>query len=84
MANKSKLHEMKITPAEGGVHVETVHSTHRGGQGGGPTVDYEPMHSVHPSMESLNDHMAKHLKGVFPKGANEIEKADSAEEYPED
>lgn len=86
MAKKSntRFYEMKITPASGGAHVETVHATKRSGQGGGPSVEYEPEPSVHTTRQSLLEHVDKHTKHLWPEGMNEIEKADDAEETPED
>jgi hypothetical protein len=55
---KGRLCEISFRPAEGGAISETRTEYKRGGQGGGPDVDYDHETAVHPTLE----HAVKHLK----------------------
>jgi hypothetical protein len=56
--HKGRLCEISFRPADGGAISETRTVYKRGGQGGGPDVDYDHETAVHPTLE----HAVKHLK----------------------
>lgn len=62
MKGKSKLEEVTFRPAKGGHSISSTRfKTQRGGQGGGPSFDYNSEETMHPTAE----HAAKHLAKVF-------------------
>lgn len=61
MGKPGKVCEISFRPAEGGAVSETRTEYKRGGQGGGPDVDYDHETAVHPTLE----HAVKHLKAAL-------------------
>ena len=59
---------------EGGVMSTTRTETKRGGQGGGPSMDYESEDRAHSTMEDAHAHLTKCLGHCMPEG-----KADEAD-----
>ncbi len=62
MKGTKKLEEVTFRPAKGGHSISSTRfKTARGGQGGGPSFDYNSEETMHPTAE----HAAKHLAKVF-------------------
>jgi hypothetical protein len=77
---KGRLCEISFRPAEGGAISETRTEYKRGGQGGGPDVEYDHETAVHPTLE----HAVKHLKKELAPHFQEEFKQDEPEEEDED
>ena len=74
---KGRLCEISFRPADGGAISETRTEYKRGGQGGGPDVEYDHETAVHPTLE----HAVKHLKKeLAPHFQEEHEEEDKDEE----
>jgi hypothetical protein len=60
MKGTKTLEEVTFRPAKGGHSIsETKIKTHRGGQGGGPSYDFEREETMHPTLKHAQDHLAK-------------------------
>lgn len=70
--SKGEVKEVSFKPAKGGIVSETRREFKRGGQGGGPSHDYEHETAVHPDMKSAHAHMAAMMGHCF-KGEKEGE-----------
>lgn len=68
MGKPGKVCEISFRPAKGGAVSETRTEYQRGGQGGGPDVDYEHETAVHPTMAHAVNHLKNHLAEAFPQG----------------
>lgn len=66
---------VEFKPAKGGVVSESRFETKRGGQGGGPMMDYDHETAVHPTEESAHEHLGKMLGQHF-EGADRDTPAD--------
>jgi hypothetical protein len=75
-----RLSEISFRPADkGGAISETRTEYKRGGQGGGPDVDYDHETAVHPTIE----HAVKHLKAKLGPAMGEPEPEPEPEETEE-
>jgi hypothetical protein len=73
---KRTVVEVSFRPAKGGVVSETRTETKRGGQGGGPSMDYDQETAVHPTAEDAHAHLDKMMAGCWGKGSETPETAD--------
>jgi hypothetical protein len=74
--HKGRLCEISFRPADGGAISETRTVYKRGGQGGGPDVDYDHETAVHPTLE----HAVKHLRKTLGPAFGDEEEAEAREE----
>jgi len=70
---KGRLCEISFRPADGGAISETRTEYKRGGQGGGPDVDYDHETAIHPTMEHAERHLRKTLGPAFGDEEEELE-----------
>lgn len=63
--SKPEVSEVTFRKAKGGVISETRKEIRRGGQGGGPVMDYEHESAVHSDMKSAHDHLTAMLGHSF-------------------
>lgn len=72
---KREIERLSFEPAKGGVIARASFRTHRGGQGGGPSCDYdEDAPRVHTDLKSAVAHMKEH----FGKHLSEDSTADGS------
>lgn len=69
--HKGEIEHIMLRPAKGGVVSSTSMKYKRGGQGGGPSHDYEEETRVHPTHEHLASHLKDVLGHVYEHAAEE-------------
>jgi hypothetical protein len=67
---------VEFRPAKGGVVSETRYKVARGGQGGGPTHDYEHESGVHATKEDAHAHLDKMMGGAWATGEDTAPKSE--------
>ena len=76
---KGVLHSIQIIPTDDGkgVIAHNEMKIKRGGQGGGPMYDHETHTTIHPTLDSIHEHIATHCQHCFSEGEpREPEKAE--------
>lgn len=77
---KPEVESIEFRPAEGPALISTTRTKYkRGGQGGGPSHDYESEEAVHTSLEDAHEHLNEHFGGHFGKKSAKKEEASKHE-----